>query len=233
MGADDRRVMALRAVVPSRYLAAIDLGAGQGLRLGEVLAFEDGPRCLDPDNGEVHVVQQLRFHTAVYGGFYLSPPKSGSIGDVDLDDAVAASIARHVRDYPPVRVRLPDVTAGTPDPGKEPRRRMVPLLFTDELGRPIHDQRWSDLWAVWRKAAGWPKEATFHSLRHYYATALITAGAGPTDVQRALRHSNLRITLETYVHWWPKKQRRRNVFGVAIGALPADTRRPAEAQDQS
>src|SRR3954451_19327054 len=80
MGADDRRVMALRAVVPSRYLAAIDLGAGQGLRLGEVLAFEDGPRCLDPDTGEVHVVQQLRFHTAVYGGFYLSPPKSGSIG---------------------------------------------------------------------------------------------------------------------------------------------------------
>jgi integrase len=35
---------------------------------------------------------------------------------------------------------------------------------------------------------------------HYFATSLITAGADPTDVQRALRHASLRITLETYVH---------------------------------
>jgi integrase len=45
---------------------------------------------------------------------------------------------------------------------------------------------------------------------------LITAGADPTDVQKSLRHSSLRITLETYVHWWPKKQRRRSVVGTAI-----------------
>jgi len=48
---------------------------------------------------------------------------------------------------------------------------------------------------------------------------LISAGADPTDVQRALRHSSLRVTLETYVHWWPKKQRRRSVVGSAIGQL--------------
>jgi integrase len=42
--------------------------------------------------------------------------------------------------------------------------------------------------------------------RHYYATALISAGADPTDVQRALRHSSLPVTLETYVHWWPRKR---------------------------
>ena len=32
---------------------------------------------------------------------------------------------------------------------------------------------------------------TFHSLRHYFATALIVAGADPTDVQKALRHSTV------------------------------------------
>ncbi|WP_279433226.1 tyrosine-type recombinase/integrase [Micromonospora sp. KC213] len=74
-------------------------------------------------------------------------------------------------------------------------------MFTDEQGRPIHDQRWSDLSRGWRKAAGWPDEGTFHSLRHYFATRLITSGADPSDVQNALRHSSLRITLETYVHW--------------------------------
>jgi integrase len=146
----------------------------------------------------------------------LTPPKSASVGDVDLDDQAAIVVAEHIRNHPPVSVVLPDITGGTPDPGKPARRRAVPLLFTDELGRPIHDQHWSKLWAGWRQAAGWPPEGTFHSLRHYFATALISAGADPTDVQKALRHSSLRITLETYVHWWPKKERRRNVVGSAL-----------------
>jgi hypothetical protein len=42
-------------------------------------------------------------------------------------------------------------------------------------------------------------------------------------VQNALRHSSLRITLETYVHWWPKKDRRRNVIGSEL--LAAEDRR--------
>jgi hypothetical protein len=45
---------------------------------------------------------------------------------------------------------------------------------------------------------------------------LITAGVDPTDVQGALRHASLRITLETYVHWWPKKNRLGNVVGSAL-----------------
>jgi integrase len=81
------------------------------------------------------------------------------------------------------------------------------------------------MWATWRRAARWPDEGTFHSLRHYYATALISAGADPTDVQRALRHSSLRITLETYVHWWPRKQR-RNVVGTAITDAVASRGKP-------
>jgi integrase len=223
-------VLALLRVVPDEYQAAIWLGAGEGMRLGEVLGIEDGTRCVDYVRSEVHVVQQLRFHKATYGGFYLAPPKSGSTGDVDLDDQVAVTLADHIRNYPPTTVELPDITAGTPDPGKQPKRRPVALLFTDDLGRPIHDQRWSIMWREWRHAAGWPDEGTFHSLRHYYATALITAGADPTDVQKALRHSSLRITLETYVHWWPKKERRRNIVGAALRAA-AEGR--SKTQDQS
>jgi integrase len=218
-------VLALLRVVPDEYRAAIWLGAGEGMRLGEVLGIENGPRCVDRRHGEVHVVQQLQFHNAAYGGFYLAPPKFGSTGDVDLDDQVSTVLAEHVRKHPPRTVELPDVTAGTPDPGKSPKRRPVALLFTDDQGRPIHDQRWSWMWREWRQAAGWPDEGTFHSLRHYYATALISAGADPTDVQKALRHANLRTTLETYVHWWPKKERRRNVVGSAL--------RAAEAREQN
>jgi integrase len=156
-------------VVPDQFRAAILLGAGEGMRLGEVLGIENSARCVDTMHGEIHVVQQPRFHKVAYGGFYLAPPKAGSVRDVDLDDEVAAALAQHVHDYPPRLVELVDITAGTPDPGKEPRRRTVALLFTDTNGRPIHDQRWSDMWQQWRKAAGWPDEGTFHSLRHYYA----------------------------------------------------------------
>jgi integrase len=209
-------VLNLLQVVPDDCRAAIWLGAGEGMRLGEVLATENAPRASTVHRQEVYVVQQLRFHKATYGGFYLAPPKSGSTGDVDLDDQVAIVLTQHVRDHPPVVVELPDITAGTPDPGKQPKRRPVALLFTDDQGRPIHDQRWSIMWKQCRHGPAGPTKAPSNSLRHYYATALITAGADPTDVQKALRHSSLRITLETYVHWWPKKERRRNVVGTAL-----------------
>jgi integrase len=157
------------------------------------------------------------------------------VGDVDLDDQVSAVIAAHVRKYPPTVIELPDITAGTPDPGKLAKRRPVPLLFTDERTRPIHDQRWSVLWRSWRRAAKWPDEGTFHSLRHYFATSLITAGADPTDVQHALRHASIRITLETYVHWWPTKQRRRNVIGAALREASGNRQRlgAKNKQDQN
>ncbi|MFD6611407.1 tyrosine-type recombinase/integrase [Micromonospora chalcea] len=78
---------------------------------------------------------------------------------------------------------------------------------------------------------GWPDEGTFHSLRHYFATRLITSGADPTDVQNALRHSSLRITLETYVHWWPKKDRRRNIISGALREASAKRNRGPKAPD--
>jgi integrase len=187
-----------------------------------VLGSENSRRTVDTDAGEVHVVQQLQFHKREYGGFYLALPKSGSVGDVDLDDAVATVLADHIRKFPPVAVELPDITNGIPDPGKPATRRVVELLFTDDQRRPIHDQRWSDWFRTWRKAAGWPEDGTFHSLRHYFATTLITQGVDPTDVQRALRHSSLRITLETYVHWWPKAERRRSVIGAVLARARGD-----------
>jgi integrase len=59
---------------------------------------------------------------------------------------------------------------------------------------------------------------------------LIAAGADPTYVQRAMRHASLRITLETYVHWWPKKASRRSVVGAALSKARADRSGP---QDQN
>jgi hypothetical protein len=47
----------------------------------------------------------------------------------------------------------------------------------------------------------------------------------PQEVQRLLRHKTRRITLETYVHWWPKRDRRWGIIGDILGAT--------QRQDQS
>ena len=221
------QVLALVDVVPKRYRAAIWLGAGQGMRLGEVLGMETGTRCADFLRRELHVVQQLR-RSRGDGGYLLTPPKSGSAGTVDLDPMVIDELAVHLHDFPPVAVELADETGG------DPVTRTARLLFTTDKGQPLNDSRWSELWATWRTAAGWPKEGTFHCLRHFFATTLMSNGVDPQDVQKALRHASLRITLETYVHWLPKKDRPRGVIGSVLArADQARRATPRTAQDQS
>jgi integrase len=121
-------------------------------------------------------------------------------------------------------VELVDTTNG------HPVRRSVPLLFTTRQGNPFTDRTWSREWIKWRTAAGWPKEhGGFHALRHFFATTLITNHAEPQEVQRLLRHKTLRITLETYVHWWPRRERRRGVVG---SLLRATSTQAMKEQDQ-
>ncbi|MBN1174691.1 MAG: site-specific integrase [Micromonosporaceae bacterium] len=206
---NEDQVLAMVNVVPEQFTAAIWLGAGQGLRLGEVLGMEDGLRCADAEASELHVVQQLR-RSKKHGGYCLAPPKSGSSGTIDLDPMVAEVLAAHTKSFPPVAVRLVDTT------GPKAVTRSANLLFTGGNGRPLDDSRWSLMWAKWRVAAGWPAEGTFHSLRHFFATTLMSNGVDPQDVQKALRHASLRITLETYVHWLPKRNRPRGVIGTVL-----------------
>ncbi|GAA3449223.1 tyrosine-type recombinase/integrase [Dactylosporangium matsuzakiense] len=200
--------------MPARFRAAGWLGAGEGLRFGEALGLEDGHRCADPAEGELHVVQQLRYSPKEHGGFYLTRPKAGSSGTVDLDALVAEHLAAHVKELQPVEIDLPDLTSG------EQKWRTVPLLFTSRHSNPITDRIWSRKWGKWREKAGWPntEHAGFHALRHFFATVLITNGAEPQEVQRALRHKSLSLTPETYVGWWPEQIKAQGIFGEALRA---------------
>jgi integrase len=64
--------------------------------------------------------------------------------------------------------------------------------------------------------AGRRSTADFHALRHFFATTLITSHADPKEVQRALRHSTLQITLETYGHFWPRRSRKKGAVGDVL-----------------
>lgn len=77
------------------------------------------------------------------------------------------------------------------------------------------------------------KEKTFHSLRHFFATTLMSNGVEPQEVQKALRHANLRVTLETYVHWLPRKDRPRGLVGDLLRNSGSAGQSSYQAQDRS
>ncbi|MGW4739160.1 tyrosine-type recombinase/integrase [Nocardia xishanensis] len=50
---------------------------------------------------------------------------------------------------------------------------------------------------------GLPDEFSFHDLRHYFASLLISKGADIKTVQARVRHASAKTTLDTYGHLWP------------------------------
>ncbi len=77
------------------------------------------------------------------------------------------------------------------------------LVFPKEDGRP-HDRKTIlkyGLYAAVRRAG--VKKMNMHSLRHTYASILLSQGTPITEVSAYLGHANPQITLEVYSHWQP------------------------------
>lgn len=59
------------------------------------------------------------------------------------------------------------------------------------------------MWHRSAKQAELPSWATFHDLRHFYASLLIARGCSVKVIQRRLGHQSAVETLDTYGHLWP------------------------------
>ena len=78
------------------------------------------------------------------------------------------------------------------------------LVFPKEDGRP-HDRKTIlkyGLYAAVRRAG--VKKMNMHSLRHTYASILLSQGTPITEVSAYLGHANPQISLEVYSHWQPR-----------------------------
>ncbi|OZV81546.1 hypothetical protein CA850_10220 [Micromonospora echinospora] len=62
---------------------------------------------------------------------------------------------------------------------------------------------------------------------------LMSSGVEPQGVQKALRHANLRITLETHVHSLPKKDRPRDLVGDLLRKAGSQRREAPACQARS
>ncbi|MGW2367128.1 tyrosine-type recombinase/integrase [Streptomyces sp. NPDC001667] len=202
------RTFAVRAALPERYRAMVDLGGGCGLRQGEIFGLPDS----DFDNGWLHVAFQVK----VAGGrLVFAPPKRDKERDVPLPGRVASVLQQHRKAYPPVEVTLPWLRPDGPLVTKR-------LLFTrpDGDGAIRRTDFNTRFWKPALVAAGVipepspgerhqaAREHGMHALRHFYASVLLDAGENVKALSAYLGHTDPGFTLRVYTHLLPSSEGR-------------------------
>ncbi|MEU5913619.1 site-specific integrase [Micromonospora sp. NPDC047527] len=212
------RLTAFRENVRPRYRIAVDLGAGCGLRQGEIFAVSPGD--LDPNRPVLHITRQIKL---VRGSLIFAPPKGGKSREVPLPDSVAGRLRQHARDCPPVAVTLPwETLTGEP--------RTVELYLTTPVGLALSRSMFnSGVWKPAIRATGIPDDRHngMHVLRHTYASVLLDAGESIKALSAYLGHADPGFTLRTYTHLLPASEdRTRRAIDKALGGDQADADAP-------
>jgi integrase len=213
------QVAGVRAALPGRYQALVDVGVGLGLRQGEMFGLEVGD--VDFLRGIVHVRRQVKI---VAGKLVFALPKRGKERDVPLPQSVALRLARHLEQYPAHEVTLPELSAGKLETRK--------LLFTTRDRNAVARTHWNAYtWKGALKAAGVPtsRENGCHALRHTFATTLLEDGLNPKAVAAYLGHSDPGFTLRVYGGFLPSSDdRARAVIDKALAGSPDVARKAGQ-----
>ena len=173
------QVIVLADAMPSCYRAIVLFAAGTGMRQGECFGLTVDR--IDFLRGTVRVDRQLI--GALGGVAEFGPPKSdASYRTIPLPATVVSLLAAHLAKH-----------------GQGPER----LVFTNTEGRPLRRNTFNTAWHRAAEAKALPEWATFHDLRHFYASLLIARGCSVKAVQRRLGHNSAMETLDTYAHLWP------------------------------
>lgn len=211
-------VTGMHTALPERYRVLVTLGAGLGLRQGELfgLAVDD----VDFLRGWVEVRRQVRLVT---NRLCFSLPKGRKVRRVPLPSSVRDELAAHLAAYPAKDVALP---WDTPD-GQPVTARLV--VTTRESGAV---QRNHFNGQVWRKAQakiGIPPERQngCHALRHFYASVLLDAGESVKAVSDYLGHASATVTLSTYAHVMPSSESRTRSAVDSVLMCPQSAPREA------
>lgn len=193
-------VSAIRAGLPERYRVTVDVGAGCGLRQGEI--FGVGVDALDLDGGWLDVRRQVK---RVRSRLVFGLPKNDRHRRVPLPASVARAVRAYLAAFPPVAVTLP-----WEDPASDEAVTVMLVFATgrqNAINRSTFDEQ------CWRPAlisAGIvPSRATgMHALRHFYASAMLEAGVSIKALAEYLGHVDPGFTLRTYTHLMPSSDDR-------------------------
>ena len=209
------QVVRVREALPDRCKIAATIGAGLGLRQGEVfgLAVED----IDFLRGSVRVRRQVRLFSKGQMAFRL--PRGKKERTIPLPDSVRDEIAAHLAAFPARSVTLPwDLPEGKPV--------TVDLVLTTTTGRAFDRNQFNRrVWAPALKRAGvkQTREDGMHALRHFFASVLLDAGESIRALADYMGHTDPGFTLRTYTHFMPESTERTkravdNALGRYMGA---------------
>jgi integrase len=186
------RVLAVRDQLPDRYRLVVWLGAGLGLRQGEIFGLSPGD--FDLELNVVHVRRQVRLFSP--NRLVLALPKGRKARDVPLPASVANAVTAHLGSHPSTRVELPwEIPAGTPT--------AVELVLSTREGTALNRNYFNTY--VWRPALRRARvEATrengTHALRHFFASTVLHEGESIKALSEYLGHADAGFTLRTYTH---------------------------------
>jgi integrase len=215
------QVQAAGKALGGRDAAMAELGAGAGLRQGEIFAF--GTDEINWAEQVIHVRRQIRVidNTAVF-----SLPKRRKERDVPMSDTVALMLLMQIEEYPPAEVTLPwDVPGGPP--------HTAPLLFVRADGRVHHRKNFGYTWPKARQAAGVPggRENGMHVLRHTFASACLSQGVDIRTLAAWLGHEDPAFTLRIYAHLMPSASGRGRRAIDAFFAIPEPSARKVPSEE--
>lgn len=164
-------VLALARSITPRYEVTVWLGAGVGLREGEVFGLLASRvqflhrRILVEEQGQ---------------GGKLAPLKTkASKAPVPVDETILSKVAAHMQEWPV---------------------NSTGLVVTNRLNKMLQRGSFGWCWREAVKSAGLPEGTRFHDLRHFYASTLIAANMHPKVIQARLRHATLAETMDVYGH---------------------------------
>lgn len=210
------RVLAVRDQLPERYRLVVWLGAGLGLRQGEIFGLS--PEDIDLERGEVHVRRQVKLLPSNKQIFGL--PKGRKTREVPLPDAVLEAINLHMTKWPPVDVTLPwETSTGRPV--------TVSLLIHSREKKALGRNYFNTF--LWKPALiavdVKPIRANgCHALRHFFASTALHEGESIKAISEYLGHADPGFTLRTYTHLIEDgaERTKRAVDAVFGHATPAD-----------
>lgn len=219
------RVLAVRDELPDAYRLIVWLGAGLGLRQGEIfgLSAED----IDVERGEVHVRRQVKL---LYGNTQIfALPKGRKVREVPLPGAVLDAIAAHMTARPPVEVTLPWEKSD----GK--RRTFTLLLYSRERKALNRNYVNTFLWkpALTRAGVEPIRENGCHALRHFYASTVLHEGESIKALSEYLGHADPGFTLRTYTHLVEdSSERTKRGVNAVFGRTEPDNQGEQDVEDE-
>lgn len=194
-----KTVLALADAMPAHLRALVIVGAGTGMRRGELLGLTLDR--ISDEFGTIRIDRQLDRRSTRDEVVFTAPKTESSVRTIPVADVVLEAIRAHVTEY------------GVHESG---------LVFTSAIGTPL---RTSTLWMAWQGAAAKAgTDATPHDLRHYFASIQIAGGTSIKALQALLGHKSAVETWDTYGHLMgDEDDRSRTVVDGALGGPPAKT----------